>query len=203
MMTNENFIAIEQFLKSKKLSDVLFTEVFDHFVMQISDLMLRNDMGFQEAFLQTRKSWQDELEMINADFLSFTKVPRIEKRILQRRFNAMMFRASVISVLAGFIFYFELDAFWGVQILLLSVYFLLLGYNFIFKKMNFFIYQAISFHPLLLRNLIIALMFFPITFLLGKNLWESVCNHMILVFGISLQIQLLYFRTKKVNILLS
>ena len=103
MMTNENFIAIEQFLKSKKLSDVLFTEVFDHFVMQISDLMLRNDMGFQEAFLQTRKSWQDELEMINADFLSFTKVPRIEKRILQRRFNAMMFRASVISVLAGFI----------------------------------------------------------------------------------------------------
>ncbi|HEX7870107.1 MAG TPA: hypothetical protein VF455_08330, partial [Chryseobacterium sp.] len=59
------------------------------------------------------------------------------------------------------------------------------------------------FHPLILRNLLLALLLIPISFLLDKNIWDSVLNQMILIFGISIQIQLLYYRTKKINILLS
>lgn len=54
MMTKENLTEIEKYLKSKNLSSAVFAEVYDHFVIQISELMYNQENSFPEAFLQTK-----------------------------------------------------------------------------------------------------------------------------------------------------
>lgn len=202
-MDKIQLLEIEKYLKTKNLSQNIFLEVFDHFVLQISDLMTKNNVSFPEAFNQTKINWQDELEMVNADWLSFKKITRIEKIILKRRFEKMTYLSIIISLSGGLAFMYSQDFYWMFQIALLSMYVLLSVYNFAFKKMKFSEYRAMSFHPLILRNLILALLFIPISVLIDKNIWDSALNHMILIFGLSMQVQLLYYRTKKINILIS
>lgn len=202
-MDKIQLLEIEKYLKTKNLSQNIFLEVFDHFVMQISELMTKNEVSFTEAFNQAKINWQDELEMVKADWLSFKKIARIEKSILKRRFEKMTYLSIVISLAGGLAFMYSEDFYWIFQIILLSIYILFSVYNFAFKKMKFSEYRSMSFHPLILRNLLLALLLIPISFLLDKNIWDSVLNQMILIFGISTHIQLLYYRTKKINILLS
>lgn len=202
-MTKENLQEIEKYLKTKSLDNAVFIEILDHFVMQISSLMNKEKISFPEAFIQTKINWQSELEMVKADWLSFKKIARIEKSILKRRFEKMTYLSIVISLLGGLAFIYSEDFYWLFQIILLSIYILFSAYNFAFKKMKFSEYRSMSFHPLILRNLLLFLLLIPISFLLDKNIWDSVLNQMILIFGISTHIQLLYYRTKKINILLS
>ncbi|MCX8525822.1 hypothetical protein OF897_18050 [Chryseobacterium formosus] len=202
-MTKENLQEIEKYLKTKSLDNAVFIEILDHFVMQISSLMNKEEISFPEAFIQTKINWKSELEMVKADWLSFKKIARIEKSILKRRFEKMTYLSIVISLVGGFAFMYSEDFYWIFQIILLSIYILFSVYNFAFKKMKFSEYRSMSFHPLILRNLLLFLLLIPISFLLDKNIWDSVLNQMILIFGISIQVQLLYYRTKKINILLS
>ncbi|WP_312078806.1 hypothetical protein [Chryseobacterium sp.] len=202
-MDKVQLLEIEKYLKTKNLSQDIFLDVFDHFIMQISELMSKNGISFHEAFNQTKINWQAELKMVKADWLSFKKIAKIEKSILKRRFEKMTYLSIIISLAGGMAFMYSQDFYWMFQIALLSMYMHLSVYNFVFKKMKFSVYRAMSFHPLILRNLILALFFIPISLLLDKNIWDSVLNHMILIFGLSMHIQLLYYRTKKINILLS
>ncbi|MCD1115830.1 hypothetical protein [Chryseobacterium turcicum] len=205
MMTKENLTEIEKYLKSKNLSTSVFVEVYDHFVMQISELMNKNEITFQEAFLQTKINWQDELKMVKADLFSFKRIAKIEKGILQDRFRRMMTISFVFSAILGIIFYFNEGVYLYIQGTLIMMHLFFLIYHFIFKKMSFLEYQKMSFHPLLLRNLLLMLIILSIStmFFTTENLWEFPLNHMAVTFAVILQIQLLYFRAKKINVLLS
>lgn len=204
-MEKDQLIEIEKYLKSKNLSSAVFAEVYDHFVIQISELINKKDINFTEAFLQTKFNWQSELEMVKADLFSFKRIAKIEKGILQDRFKKMMMIAFLSSVIMGTVFYFNENVYLCFQGTLIAMHLLFLMYHFIFRKMSFSEYQKMIFHPLLLRNVLLMLIILPLTniiFSTTKNLWEFPLNHMFITFSVVLQIQLFYFRAKKINVLL-
>ncbi|MFC0429050.1 hypothetical protein [Chryseobacterium scophthalmum] len=204
-MEKDQLIEIEKYLKSKNLSSAVFAEVYDHFVMQISEMINKQEIGFQEAFLQTKVNWQSELEMVKADLFSFKKIAKIEKGILQDRFRKMMMISFVFSVIVGTLFYCNENIYLCVQGVLIIIHLFFLMYHFILKKMRFSEYRKMSFHPLLLRNLLLMLIILSVNtmFFTTENLWSFPFNHMAVTFSVVLQIQLLYFRAKKINVLLA
>ena len=205
MMTKENLIEIEKYLKGKNLSSAVFAEVYDHFVMQISELINKKDINFTEAFLQTKFNWQSELEMVKADLFSFKRIAKIEKGILQDRFKKMMMIAFLSSVIMGTVFYFNENVYLCFQGALIAMHVLFLMYHFVFRKMSFSEYQKMIFHPLLLRNVLLMLIIIAVNtmFFTTENLWNFPLNHMAITFAVLLQLQLLYFRAKKINVLLA
>lgn len=203
MITKIQESEVRDFLLKKKLNSVIFNEVYDHFVMQIFQLM-HEGFSFQEAFLKTKINWNYELEMVKADLLSFKKIARIEKNILHNRFrNITIFSLLAAFVSLAFLLFFS-DFFMYIQIGLLGILFSLLVYNFIFRKMKFRDYIELSFHPLLLKNLILLGILFYVTSYLTSyvNFWEFGINKAFSVFAIFVQLQLLYFRSKKINVLI-
>jgi hypothetical protein len=205
MMTKENLIEIEKYLKGKNLSSAVFAEVYDHFVMQISELINKKDFNFTEAFLQTKFNWQSELEMVKADLFSFKRIAKIEKGILQDRFKKMIMIAFLSSVIMGTVFYFNENVYLCFQGALIAMHLLFLMYHFVFRKMSFSEYQKMIFHPVLLKNLLLMLIIIAVNtmFFTTENLWNFPLNHMAITFAVLLQLQLLYFRAKKINVLLA
>ena len=63
MITNVQEDEVELYLCSRKLYSPLLYEVKDHFISQISQLMNEKSLSFQEAFLETKISWKNELEI--------------------------------------------------------------------------------------------------------------------------------------------
>ncbi|WBV50844.1 hypothetical protein [Chryseobacterium gambrini] len=204
MITKEQEHQIELYLNSKKLTAQILAEVKDHFISQISHLMLSENLSFPEAFLKTKISWKNELEMVNADFLSFKKVARIERVILQQRFRKIGIFSFILATAATFIMFLNTDVFFTVQIVLLGSLAILLAYSFIAKKMKFSNYIAMSFHPLLLRNLLFGLLIFAFgSFITAEN-WKIMdmnVSKFLSVYSLAVQLQLLYFNSKKINVL--
>lgn len=204
-MNKEYLIQIEKYLKGKRLSLIVFAEVYDHFVMQISQSMDKNGISFQEAFVNVKLNWEYELEMVKADIFSFRKIARIEKRILQTRFKKVIWSSLLFSLLVGLTFFVSEELFFYMEILVLVIFVSILMYNFIGKKMSFREYQQMSFHPLLLRNILLAILVFPVAgyFFKTFEFWKPIVNQLIILYSVAVQIQLLYLRAKKINVLLS
>ncbi|MDO3425416.1 hypothetical protein QWT87_10985 [Chryseobacterium sp. APV1] len=204
MITKEQEHQIELYLNSKKLTAQILAEVKDHFISQISHLMLSENLSFSEAFLKTKISWKNELEMVNADFLSFKKVARIEKVILQQRFRKIGIFSFILATAAIFIMFLNTDVFFTVQIVLLGSLTILLAYSFIAKKMKFSNYIAMSFHPLLLRNLFFGVLIFAFGSFITVENWKIMdmnVSKFLSVYSLAVQLQLLYFNSKKINVL--
>ena len=206
-ITSNQTAEIRNYLASKKLQLDLFLEVEDHFVSQISQLMKDKNIGFEEAFLQTKILWTGELKMVPASILSFKKISVVEKKIVDRRLNKVLLNSILLLPFIFGLNYFIPDAGVFVQIILFSVILLLVGLSLIKKKLKFRDYLFLGFHPLIFKMLFA---FFLIQFLLipiftgfttpfeigefSKNyIWFTV------FVGIA-QIQLLYanFNNKKV-----
>jgi len=204
-MNIEYLVEIEKYLRSKKLSSSVLAEIYDHFVMQISELMNAKDVSFQEAFIQAKLNWQNELEMVKADAFSFRKIARIEKKILKARFKKIVYSSVLFSVLLGLVGQISETSFFYSEMMILLSFVVILIYSFVWKRMSFREYQQMSFHPLLLRNIVVVILIFPVVGYLSEtfNFWEPMLNQMIIVYSVIVQIQLLYFRTKKINVLLS
>lgn len=204
MMTATQENEIIQYLISKKMDQKLLLEIKDHFILQMTNLMEENNTGFQEAFLQTKMNWKYELEMVRADFFSARKVSRIEKDILQNRFRKMIGYALLSSLCFLILLYIKPDLYNDVQMASFAVILGLAGYNFIFRKMRLYRYAQISFHPLLLKNLFIGLVVIGGTSFFFQD-FRVVFLIMIkpfFLFATAVQIQLLYWNAKKVNVLI-
>ncbi|SDH52225.1 hypothetical protein SAMN05421846_10132 [Chryseobacterium taeanense] len=205
MISKEQEKQITAYLISKKLSPQILSEVKDHFILQISSLMESENFNFQEAFLAVKISWKDELEMVKADFFSFKKVARIEKVILHQRFQKMTVISSLFSGTALLLILINYDLFTMLQICLLGGWLMLLVYNFVKKKMKFFNYVSMSFHPLLLRNMFIVMTLFILGNFFTTGNWEIIyfqITKFFSVYSLALQFQLLYLNLKKVNVLI-
>lgn len=205
MITKEQEHQIELYLNSKKLTAQILAEVKDHFISQISHLMLFENLSFSEAFLKAKVSWKNELEMVNADFLSFKKIARIERVILQQRFRKIAVLSFILATAATCMMFLNTDVFFTVQIVLLGSLAILLAYSFITKKMKFSNYIAMSFHPLLLRNLFFGVLIFAFgSFITAEN-WKIMdmnVSKFLSVYSLAVQLQLLYFNSKKINVLI-
>ena len=67
MITAQQKIEIIEFLLSKKMSVDVIMEVHDHFCTHISEQMEKEDISFDEAFLNTQLSWKSDLKMMKLD----------------------------------------------------------------------------------------------------------------------------------------
>lgn len=203
MITNFQEREIKDYLQRKNLSAVIMNEIYDHFVVQISELMNEN-LNFQEAFLKTKVSWQHELEMVRADVLSYRKVARIEKKVLTSRFRNIVLSSVFFTILGFGILLILNDYFYMLQVGLMMILVVSLFYNFVFREMKFKEYYELIFHPLILRNIILGcIFFFGISYFVQiTDFLELEVNKMFSLYAIIVQIQLLYFRSKKVNVLI-
>jgi hypothetical protein len=204
MITLEQQHKIALYLQSKKLSSLIFIEVKDHFMLQISELMDQG-ISFQEAFLKTKISWKHELEMVRADFFSFKIIARIEKEILHQRFRKMTLISFVFAGASFALYYINPNFFTTSQILLTVIWFLLLLYNFIRKNLKFSGYISMSFHPLLVRNIFLGLAVFSFGYYFTKDYWEIIdlqVTKFFFMYSLAIQFQLLYFNSRRVNVLL-
>ncbi|RZJ47575.1 MAG: hypothetical protein EOO19_09335 [Chryseobacterium sp.] len=203
MMTIVQEHEIKAFLQKRNLSTVISNEVYDHFISQISELM-KDNLSFQEAFLKTKTEWQFELEMVKADLFSFKKIARIEKSVLQSRFRNIIISSTIFTLTGFAVLFFLNDYFYLMQVGLLVTLFCLLFYNFIFKKMKLREYYNLSFHPLILQNILLELiLLFGIGYFTQNiNFWDMEINKVFLMYAVAVQVQLLYFSSKKVNVLI-
>lgn len=204
MINTAQEIEIVQYLISKKLEKKLLLEIKDHFMLQIAGVMEDHQTDFEEAFLQTKMNWKNELELVKADLLSKRKMTRIEKDILQTRFKKMSVYALVFSLVFSGLLYMKPYLFNDVQIVFLVIIFGLSVYNFMQKTMNLNDYFQISFHPLLLKNLFAGIILIAIASFFFKDLHEtlSVMIKPFFLFAAAIQIQLLYWNAKKINVLI-
>lgn len=204
MINTSQEIEIVQYLISKKLEKKLLLEIKDHFMLQIAGVMENSHTDFEEAFLQTKMNWKNELELVKADLLSKRKMTRIEKDILQTRFKKMSVYALVFSLVFSGLLYMKPYLFNDVQIVFLVIIFGLSVYNFMQKTMNLNDYFQISFHPLLLKNLFAGIILITIASFFFKDLHEtlSVMIKPFFLFAAAIQIQLLYWNAKKINVLI-
>ncbi|WP_051882184.1 hypothetical protein [Chryseobacterium soli] len=195
---------ITRYLISKKLNQALLSEIKDHFILQISDLMDADEMNFQEAFLQTKLNWQHELEMVKADPLSFKKITRIEKKILQTRFRNITLTGMASSLLLSSLLLINPDFFFYLEVLFLGVLVGMLGYNFIIKKMKFSDYIQLSFHPLVARNVLLIVILLSFMYLLNDefNFKDLGIAKVFFLYAITTKIQLLYYNSRKINVLI-
>ncbi|WBV61999.1 hypothetical protein PFY12_07730 [Chryseobacterium camelliae] len=205
MISVEQERKVEEYLLMKKLSHNVLMEVKDHFLCQISEAMQNNKWSFYEAFAQIEMQWQYELEMVKADIFSFRKIARIEKKILQTKFKKIVYSSLLFSGLLGSSAFISEEVFFYSEMLVLLFFVFILMYNFIWKKMSFREYQQMSLHPLLLRNIGVAVLVFPIVgYFSGTfDFWKPILNQLVILYSVIVQIQLLYFRAKKINVLLS
>ncbi|WP_294296416.1 hypothetical protein [uncultured Chryseobacterium sp.] len=203
MISLEQENQITAYLNSKKLSPQILSEVKDHFIMQMESLMENENLGFQEAFLAARNSWKRELEMVRADFFSFRKIAKIEKALLQKRFNQITFRALLVSLIFAGIYMFSGETYYYFQIFTLLTFASIVLFGIFSGRIKFTDYQRVSFHPLVIRNIILGMLIFPAGcyFSVELEFWKPVCNQLVLFYSVTIQIQLLYFRIKKINIL--
>ncbi len=205
MITQDHELQIETYLHSKKLYHELHLEIKDHFMSQISDEMANHDIGFQETFLKTKSDWAKELEMVRADLFSFKKIARIEKQVLKKRFRKIIFSSAAWTLLFIAFFFMSAEISTFLQLVLMGSWISLLGYSFLTKKITFSHYIAISFHPLVIRNMLlsVALVFFigfiPVDFITA--LTDMDINRFFLVYATLVQLQILYFKVKRINVL--
>lgn len=205
-LTEQNQVL--DFLKKKKLSYPLFKEVYDHFSIEIDEQM-KVEKGFQEAFLNTKVKWSEELKMINPDILSLKKVPKIEARMLGNRFKNITKFAGLIAMLTSlFILIYE-----PIAVFILFVFSLLLFGTFIYmffkRKISLFEYIKLTFHPLILRGILVSIFlaiflgFFAQNFGSSKVDLRWVIQCSVIAFNLVVQIQLLLLHNKKINVLVS
>ncbi|SHE54221.1 hypothetical protein [Chryseobacterium takakiae] len=205
MITKAQEHQVELYLRSRKLYSQLYHEVKDHFISQISHLMNEKSISFQEAFLETKISWKNELEMVRADMFSFKKITRIEKVVLQQQFRKMNIISVLFSAGTFVLLMVQSELFTILQILLLLSWMVLLANSFITGKMKFSNYMMLSFHPLLVRNILMAAAVILIVGALKYDYHEIAdlqISKLFLVYCVTVQLQLMYFNSKKINVLI-
>lgn len=209
MITETQIRDIRNFLVSKKLQSDLFLEVQDHFISQISQLMIAKNIGFEEAFLQTKILWMGELRMVKASIFSFKKITVIERKIVDKRLHRILLNSLMILPLVFVLNFLIPDSGIFIQIFLFSILFLLVGLSFFQKKLKFREYLFLGFHPLILKILVVGyLLPFLLLPLLTANFSTigvaTFFKNSILISSIVgvTQIQLLYLNFKNKKVLL-
>ncbi len=106
-MTELQLTQIRNYLLEKKLPIDILMEVEDHFLLQISNEMDKEEMTFEEAFLKTKNSWADELSwetpfyiLVNRADATITKFEsRVRRDAQWSTFKLSLFISLLIMIL--------------------------------------------------------------------------------------------------------
>lgn len=199
---------VEDFLKKKNLSEPLRREILDHFLSEI-EARVANGISFQEAFLQTKVKWNREFQMMKASPFSLRKVPRIEARSLSGRF-AIIRRFAILVAMFSFLLQIIYEPIQYVLVLGIIISTLLgLFYLLVTKKLSYFGFLKLNFHPLMIGAIIFAFLLYVGAGFVQElvNLPQFAIKEMVqtsgYVYFFIIQVQLVFLHTKKINVLLS
>lgn len=195
---------VYQYLLSKNLNQKLLLEIKDHFIQQISALMEEQLSNFDEAFQNTKLSWEQELNLVKADIFSYRKITKLEKEILQKRFRNIMLYAAVFTLILSRFILTVPDVFMYSEMVLIGTMIVLLAYNIISRKMKLYNYIQLSFHPLILKNALAGIVLFTSAFIFydGLAVEGSGIMKFFFLYAIAVKIQLLYYKTQNTNVLI-
>lgn len=158
-MTNEQKNEVRQYLLSKKLPLDILIEVEDHVINQLEEVLLRNKVSFEDAFMQVKGLWQEDLQ--TEKYYNGNEIASFAKKIKDRE-TSKIFSKALISMALYFIALFCLsrllkeDTFIDLFVYHLYIfggfpgvlYLFNIGiYNYIqkFPKIKFSIYQTSNF----------------------------------------------------------
>lgn len=106
MLTEEQEQIIIQYLLQKKLSLDIASEVFDHMSSQVIHLQHEGNLSFEEAWMQTKSSWLQDLKMTYDVRYSFDDITEIMKTVTKKRWKQDV--KKVLPIVLGFIFLLNL-----------------------------------------------------------------------------------------------
>ncbi|MCY1663608.1 hypothetical protein [Chryseobacterium sp. SL1] len=113
MITEKHEQEITDYLIFHRLPLDILVEVKDHMISQIADIQIEENVGFDEAFLKTKKLWGSEFKMTRYSIFYKEQIPVIVKRIAKVKYRSI-FKKSLIFGLASFtvnllLIYFSTD----------------------------------------------------------------------------------------------
>ena len=103
MISGEQKNEVRQYLLSKKLPLDILIEVEDHVINQLEEVLLRNKVSFEDAFMQVKGLWQEDLQ--TEKYYNGNEIASFAKKIKDRE-TSKAFRKALLSVFlyVGFTF---------------------------------------------------------------------------------------------------
>ena len=103
MISDEQKNEVRQYLLSKKLPLDILIEVEDHVINQLEEVLLRNKVSFEDAFMQVKGLWQEDLQ--TEKYYNGNEIASFAKKIKDRE-TSKAFRKALLSVFlyVGFTF---------------------------------------------------------------------------------------------------
>ena len=141
-MTENQLSEIRNYLLTKKLPIDILMEVNDHFVSQINDLMKEEQMSFDDAFKETKSSWQSELKPYwngELDLVDKSKLLRDINRTYFRNLMKKALLSTSIILFVQFIFskLLPIESFKFVFVIAIGIIFLVPIFNYLRNEKDF------------------------------------------------------------------
>ncbi len=103
MIVKEKEQQVTDYLIFHRLPLDVLLEVKDHMISQISDIQLNERLSFDEAFLKTRKLWEDEFKTTTYSCFYNGGIPVILKKIVKEKYNNIIRKSLLLGVIASLI----------------------------------------------------------------------------------------------------
>lgn len=87
MILTEGEQQVTDYLILHRLPLDVLLEVKDNMISQISDIQLNEKLSFDQAFLSTRKLWEDEFKTTTYSAFYNGGIPVILKKIVKEKYN--------------------------------------------------------------------------------------------------------------------
>lgn len=100
MFSKEHEQEITDYLIFHRLPLDILVEVKDHMISQIADIQMEENVGFDEAFLKTKKLWGSEFKMTRYSIFYQEQIPFIVKRIAKARYNNILKRSLLLGLIS-------------------------------------------------------------------------------------------------------
>lgn len=91
---------IDDYLILNKLPLDILLEVRDHMISQISDLQMRENLNFEEAFFKTKLAWEEEFKLTTYFLFSWEQIPVIFKKIVKTNYQGFLRKALLIAFIS-------------------------------------------------------------------------------------------------------
>ncbi|WP_288461644.1 hypothetical protein [uncultured Chryseobacterium sp.] len=100
MITEKHEQEITDYLIFHRLPLDILVEVKDHMISQIADIQMEENVGFDEAFLKTKKLWGSEFKMTKYSVFYSEEIPVIVKKIAKARYNNILKKSLLLGLIS-------------------------------------------------------------------------------------------------------
>lgn len=100
MMTEVQENEVTDYLIFQRLPLDILLEVKDHMISQISDIQRKEHLNFEEAFLKTKRLWENEFKMTSYSIFYSELIPVIVKKIIKGNNNKILKKSLLLALIS-------------------------------------------------------------------------------------------------------